>query len=171
MEINVFSYLDAEKQFVENPKYQKNWISIRDIGYERIYEPMDKYCKNILILQFDDITQYNIKHGLIHPFYKREMKKRELIYFNENIARQIIKFTNSVYRKNESLNIHCWAGKSRSQAIGFCLNQYYNMFCENNEEDYISNLTNSIGNFNGNYDVVRILTKEIYCIGDYIVQE
>jgi predicted protein tyrosine phosphatase len=53
------------------------------------------------------------------------------------MAREIIKFSCNIYKKKQDLNIHCWAGKSRSQAIAFCLNQYFNMFCENNEEDYI----------------------------------
>jgi hypothetical protein len=38
------------------------------------------------------------------------------------------------------------------------------MFCENNEEDYIWNLANSIDDFMGNSDVIKILTKEIYCL-------
>lgn len=82
------------------------------------------------------------------------------------MARQIIKFANNVYKNKQDLNIHCWAGKSRSQAIAFCLNQYFNMFCENNEEDYIRNLSYSIDNFMGNADVIQVLTKEIYCLNN-----
>lgn len=80
------------------------------------------------------------------------------------MAREIIKFSCDIYKNKQDLNIHCWAGKSRSQAIAFCLNQYFNMFCENNEEDYIWNLGNSIDDFMGNSDVIKILTKEIYCL-------
>ena len=166
MKINVFSYLNAEKKFLQNQKYRRNWISIRDFGYEYLYAKMDEYCKNVLIIQFDDVLKYNVQRNIWHPFYAREIKKRELVYFNENMAKQIIKFANDVYNKGQMLNIHCWAGKSRSQAIAFCLNQYYNLFWEDNEQDYIYNLNNSIDNFMGNADVIKILTKEIYCLNN-----
>ena len=140
MKINVFSYLNAEKKFLQNQKYRRNWISIRDFGYEYLYAKMDEYCKNVLIIQFDDVLKYNVQRNIWHPFYAREIKKRELVYFNENMAKQIIRFANDVYNKGQMLNIHCWAGKSRSQAIAFCLNQYYNLFWEDKWHTYRSHL-------------------------------
>lgn len=162
MKINIFPYTKAEKLVQENSKYRKNWISIRDIGFQNYYKNLDKYGENVLKLRFDDVTDFNIYHKLLHPFYEEQQKKRDLILFDENMARQIISFATNVYDKNETLNIHCWAGKSRSQAIGFCLNQYFNLFWENNEEDYIRNLQYSMPNFNGNFDVIKILTEELY---------
>lgn len=164
MKINVFSYINAEKTFLKNENFRNNWLSIRDFNFQHLYTKMDEYCNNVLVLQFDDVLKFNVERNIWHPFYEKEYKKRQLVYFNSEMARQIIKFSCDIYKKKQDLNIHCWAGKSRSQAIAFCLNQYFNMFCENNEEDYIWNLENSIDDFMGNADVIKVLTKEIYCL-------
>lgn len=164
MLINVYSYKDAEKQIISNKNQdiRKNWISIQDLGFEHLYNVIDKYCKNVLVIKFDDVTDFNIYHQLLHPFYYKLQDKRELINFNDDMAKKIIGFANKVYDNNEILNIHCWAGKSRSQAIGHCLNQYYNLYIENNEEDFVENIENSNDNFIGNYDVIRIMEKNLY---------
>jgi len=162
MKINVFSYKDAEQKIELNESYRRNWISIRDIGFESIYKKLDELCENVLIIKFDDVTEFNVKHNLIHPFYERELKNRQLVYFNSEMAREIINFSNKL--QNDTINIHCWAGKSRSQAIAYCLNQYYNLFLENNEEDFIHNLQNSVNNFMGNYDVIKVMNKELFCL-------
>ncbi len=60
-----------------------------------------KYCEGVLTLYFDDIV--------------REVKGAVL--FNEEMADQIIDFVNS-HRKAETLLIHCYAGQSRSRAVG-----------------------------------------------------
>lgn len=163
MKINIFSYKDAENKFMNNESYRKNWISIRDIGYDSLYKNMDEFCENIQIIQFDDITDLQMKSDIIHPFYKREFKNREPIVFDSIMARNIINFANKI-KKDEMLNIHCWAGKSRSQAIGLCLNHYYNLFMDNNEEHFIQNLQKSINKFNGNCDVIKIMNQELYCL-------
>lgn len=163
MKINVFSYKDAEAQFINNESYRNNWISIRDIGYESLYTKMDELCTNVKIVKFDDVTNFQLKHDLIHLFYKREFENREPIFFNSQMAREIIDFTNKL-NINDTINIHCWAGKSRSQAVAFCLNQYYNLFMNNNEEHYIRNIQQSINRFNGNSDVIKIMSKELYCL-------
>jgi predicted protein tyrosine phosphatase len=163
MKINIFSYKDAEDKFIDNESYRKNWISIRDIGYESLYTKMDELCKNVHILKFDDVTEYQIKNDMMHLFYKREFAKRQPVLFDNKMARDIITFTNQ-FDKNDMINIHCWAGKSRSQAIGYCLNQYYNLFMNNNEEDFIRNLNQSINRFNGNYDVIKVMNQELFCL-------
>lgn len=163
MIINVYSYKEAENQVLINKNKRKNWISIRDFGYEHLYRQFDEVCKkNILIIEFDDVTRFNEHHHLMHPFYETLAAKRNLIHFDKEMAEKIIKFADYIYDKNEELNIHCWAGKSRSQAVGYCLNQYYNLFVENNEEDFIRNLENSIDKFIGNYDVIKIMEKTLY---------
>jgi predicted protein tyrosine phosphatase len=161
MKINIFSYKDAEVMITRNNSYRNNWISIRDIGFEYLYNKMDELCDNVLILKFDDVTNFDVKHNLLHPFYQRISEKRNFVHFNEEMAIKILKFTNKL-NKNDTLNIHCWAGKSRSQAIGYCLNQYYNLFMDNNEEDFIRNLQNSIDGFVGNSDVIKVMSKTLY---------
>lgn len=159
MIINIFSYEKAKQNLKKHPK---NWISIRDLGYSNLYEDLDNNASNVLELYFDDVTDYNIKCDTLHPFYKKAYMKRGLVCFNNEHAKNIIDFTNNIYNKDEELNIHCWAGKSRSQAIGYCLNTYYNCFLNHNKNDYIKNINNSIKCFIGNYDVIRIMTEELY---------
>ena len=61
----------------------------------------NKYCKGVLTLQFDDII--------------REVEGAVL--FSEDMAVQIIKFIKK-YEFVDTLLIHCYAGQSRSRAVG-----------------------------------------------------
>lgn len=161
MDINVFSYAEARAKFSEdNPYWKRNWISIRDIGYDYVYWEMDKICENVLILKFDDVTRFNAERGYIHQVYKDAQKERDLVFFDEEMADKIVTFAESI--KDGWINIHCWAGLSRSQAVGFCLNTYFNLYKENNKAAYERNLRNSFDKFLGNYDVIRILTERLY---------
>ena len=159
MKINVYSYHNA----IENlSDHKKNWISVRDLGYSNVYSGLDDNAENILELYFDDVTEQDIKTNTLHPFYQRAYMKRGLICFDDDMAKKIIEFSKDVFEKNEELNIHCWAGRSRSQAIGFCLNVYFNMFKQKNEIDYLRNIKYNMENFIGNYDVIRIMTNNLY---------
>jgi predicted protein tyrosine phosphatase len=157
MKIQVFPYKQLEQIIAKQPI--ENIISIRDIGYNELYNTLDDNAKNMLVLKFDDVTAFSIKNKMIHEFYDYKSKKRDLVLFNEDMAKEIIKFANTVYNTNSSLTIHCWAGKSRSQAIAYVLNNYYNLLKENNLEDYKNNLSQFLNDFHGNQDVIRILTN------------
>lgn len=61
----------------------------------------NKYCKGVLTLQFDDI---------IRPV-------EGAVLFSEDMAVQIIKFIKE-YKAVDTLLIHCYAGQSRSRAVG-----------------------------------------------------
>lgn len=159
MIINVFSYENAIANLDEHPE---NWISIRDYGYSHVYKELDEYGSNILEVYFDDVTEYNIKCDTLHPFYKRAYMRRGLVCFNEEMAKSIIDFADDIYKKDEELNIHCWAGKSRSQAVGYCLNQYYNLYLSRNKNDFLKNIDNNMDMFLGNYDVIRTMTDVLY---------
>ena len=91
MIINIVPYTTAE-QLILDEIYPNNWISIRDIGYEHLYANMDTFGKNILKLEFDDITYYDEKHNLLHPFYEKEKEKRQLVHFSISQALEILKF-------------------------------------------------------------------------------
>ena len=160
MLINVFSWADAHAKVVTDPKFKSNWISIRDIGYEDLYADLDYECENVLVLRFDDVTRFDAERGLLHPFYKEVRKERELVFFNAAMADQIIAFAKNL--KTGPLNIHCWAGVSRSQSIGFCLNTYFNLYQRQDKADYTTNLMNNIRTFKGNPDIIRILTSSLY---------
>jgi predicted protein tyrosine phosphatase len=161
MIINVFSLNNAIRE-IKNGKHLKNWISVRDLGYEHLYKDIDENVNNILKITFDDLTKYQIKNDLIHPVYKDVVGSREILYFCEEHAKQIIKFSDKVFNNNGELNIHCYAGRSRSQAIGHVLNSYYNLYKEKNENDYVLNLKNSIKKFMPNHDVLSILSNQIF---------
>lgn len=161
MIINIVPYTTAEKLILDEIQ-PNNWISIRDIGYDHLYTNMDIFGKNILKLEFDDITYYDEKHNLLHPFYEKEKEKRQLVHFSISQAVEILKFAEQVYNKGEVLNIHCWAGKSRSQAIGYTLNIYFNLFKENNQKDFTINVLKFNDMFKANPDVIRTMNMCLF---------
>lgn len=78
-------------------------ISIQDshTGGVGVTFSENKYCKGVLTLQFDDVVR----------------KVEGAVLFSKNMAVQIIQFI----RKHESVDtllIHCYAGQSRSRAVG-----------------------------------------------------
>lgn len=62
---------------------------------------LNQYCKAVLTLKFDDI---------IRPVEGAQI-------FTEEMAKQIIRFIRK-YKDVETLLIHCYAGQSRSRAVG-----------------------------------------------------
>lgn len=161
MRINVFS-LKMANAYLEKGMHLNNWISIRDKGWEHLYETIDLKAINVLPIVFDDITKYQYEHGMIHPVYQDVIKNRDIIYFDEDMAGKIRRFALDVYNNNNELNIHCFAGRSRSQAVGHVLNSYINLYFERNEEDYLMNLKNSIKKFMPNHDVLKILSENCF---------
>ena len=62
----------------------------------------NQYCKAVLTLLFDDVV--------------REVEGAQC--FTEDMARQIIDFINANRHKVDTLLVHCYAGRSRSAAVG-----------------------------------------------------
>lgn len=62
----------------------------------------NKYCKDVLTLKFDDI---------IRPVEGAQI-------FTEEMAEQIIRFIRKNKDDVDTLLIHCYAGQSRSRAVG-----------------------------------------------------
>lgn len=78
-------------------------ISIQDThngGFGVTFTP-NQYCKDVLTLYFDDVI--------------REVEGAVL--FTDEMARQIIDFIRK-NRKVDTLLVHCYAGQSRSRAVG-----------------------------------------------------
>lgn len=65
----------------------------------------NEYCKGVLTLLVDDIVK----------------PVDGAVLFTEEHARQIIEFVESMRRKADTLLIHCYAGNSRSAAVGKAL--------------------------------------------------
>ena len=98
----------------------KAFISITD-GYNTDIHYFNKDYKNVLNLEFDDVTDRNSDGNIL---------------FNREHGSKIIEF---VERNNhvETLYVHCLAGVSRSGAVGVFLNEIYGSetfydFCNSN---------------------------------------
>lgn len=161
MIINIVPYKQAE-MLILNEIYPKNWISIRDVGYEHLYKNIDDFGKNVLKIEFDDITYYDETHNLLHPFYARAKQKRQLIHFGIVHALNIIEFAEKIFESDEELNIHCWAGMSRSQAVGYALNTYFNLYKTQNYKDFTRNVLKFNDRFKANPDVLKYMNMCLY---------
>lgn len=62
----------------------------------------NQYCKDVLTLKFDDI---------VRPV-------EGAVLFSEDMAKDIIRFIRRNQNNVETLLIHCYAGQSRSRAVG-----------------------------------------------------
>lgn len=162
MIINVFSYKDAVQSLYLGDCFLKNWISIRDAGYEDVYKDIEIGTSNILKIYCDDITEYTVKHDLLHPLYKKIKEKRNLIHFTINDAEKILDFAKNTNQESEVLNIHCWAGRSRSQAIGYVLNIYFNLYIDRNINDFERNIQKNNFKFMGNPDIIKIMNETCF---------
>ena len=120
MIIKIFDRETAEKVCTEFQ--DAYWISVNDVGYPlaRLSVPKKLY------LTFDDVTPYGIEYSIIHPFYKEQFEHRAPVLFNTFMAKQICEFILSVKDDFATVCIHCYAGKSRSVAIGAALNTVIN---------------------------------------------
>ena len=149
MIIQALSYQEALKTNTNIPI-----ISIRD----QYYKYKLKH-KQILKIKFDDVTPYAIEHNLIHPFYQKEFLHRKPILFNRKKALEIIQFAEQVRNEEKDLLIHCWAGMSRSVAVGLTLNQIFNLLREYNPTDFEKSLKLLLVKAMPNPEVYRIMMK------------
>lgn len=96
-------YWPAELEEFAEAKDTYAVISIQDThtGGFGLQFTESKTCKGVLTLYFDDI---------IRPV-------EGYVLFDEDHARQIIEFLQE-HRQAETLLIHCYAGQSRSRAVG-----------------------------------------------------
>ena len=132
MKIKVYSLPEAD-EIIEDVR--GNWISIRDKGYDELYKKIDENADDCLVLYFDDIDPYGVRNNLIHPFYAKQFESREPIYFDKEMASDIYGW--AIDKKE--VNIHCFAGVSRSQAVGHVLNIFFNCL-EGNETDFFDSI-------------------------------
>lgn len=133
--------------------HKNNWIiSIysspmedRD-GRSQAYSPLP-FTSNILKLQFDDVT---------------ESDGSEYIHFNQTLAKKIVEFIKNIKDDgSKDFYVHCDAGVSRSGAVGYMLNEWFNKFISmNREDDEFFKQTNS--HIMPNPEVVRILKQEMF---------
>ena len=149
MKIFVVSRQYIKKEIEKN----QNWILgkwIISIYSEGSYSPIsDRF--NVLKLNFDDISERDMNTNI-----------HDEIFFNENLAKEIHEFINNISKNDTNpIYVHCDAGVSRSGAVGYILNEYFNKFLTNNENDYKAfNVNNS--HIMPNPLVVRLLKRELF---------
>ena len=141
------------KFIIQNIEKNPDWILgkwIISIFSSNSYSPIsDRF--NILKLNFDDIAERDLGST-----------KNSEIFFNENHAKKIHEFIKNINIDNvQPIYIHCDAGVSRSGAVGYILNEYFNKFLrDNNEDNEFFKRKNS--HILPNPLVVRILKKELF---------
>ena len=149
-----------------------NWISIRDLYCDD--ETKEKYAAldrriarggaNALTIYFDDIDPYRFNHGMEHYSIKEKFASGQLtpIFFNAEIAKQIVDWVLKIWQAdhNATVKVHCWAGRSRSQAVAYWLNMYFNLILDRNIQDYtMSNVNNVHEKVHFNCEVLRVFTS------------
>jgi predicted protein tyrosine phosphatase len=154
--IRVFSREEIIDWYECNPLDSTPVISVNDIGYD---SPVPKDNYNVLKLFFDDVTPYNVKHNLIHPYYQEAKRHRSLVMFDKYMANDIACFVKNIvtgyYEKEADIYIHCHAGVSRSVAIAFAIHSFvFDVFGEVVGVDYDDCRMNSF--------VFAKLYKELY---------
>ena len=118
---------------------------------------------NAKIVYFDDIDPYRFYHDMEHPFIKSKFVDgtHQPTFFTREIASEIMNWTMDVWKKdhNATIKVHCWAGRSRSQAVAYWLNMYFNLMLERNLEDYVANNAMNVSEkVHFNCEVLRVFT-------------
>lgn len=154
MIISVYSRNQVKRMYKKDPMfYKQHWfISIFSSemedqnGKTASYSPLPDGA-NILKLKFDDVTEKDSNY---------------YIHFNSNHAKKIVDFIKNI-KDDGSMDmiIHCDAGVSRSGAVGYLLNEWFNKFINVNlTDDSYFHMRNS--HIMPNPEVVRILKLELF---------
>ena len=119
---------------------------------------------NAKIVHFDDIDPYRFYHDMEHPFIKAKFVDgtHQPTFFDSKIAEDIMTWVKEIWDKNHdaTIKVHCWAGRSRSQAVAFWLNIYFNLIMDRNLDDYHeNNIRNVTEKVHFNCEVLRVFTS------------
>lgn len=150
----------------------QNLISIRDsysgedtvAKHEALDRRISKYGINAFLATFDDIDPYRFKYGMEHPSIREKFEDgtRTPIFFNSDLAKKIVSWVFDIWKTdhNATIKVHCWAGRSRSQAVAYWLNIYFNLVLDKNLIDYIANNASNIHEkVHFNCEVLRVFTS------------
>lgn len=170
MKIEVYNLNKVLKEVERCPGC--NLLSIRDAftddATHEKYACLDRRVArngvNMLTINFDDIDPYRFYHGMEHPSIKDKFKDGQLepIFFNSQIAGDIMRWVLDIWSadKDCTIKIHCWAGRSRSQAVAYWLNMYFNLIVDRNLDDYYdNNIRNVTEKVHFNCEVLRVFTE------------
>lgn len=118
------SQYNTDEEWYYNPN--RYFISIAGIadGCEYPCPFLAKNSEHVCRLLFDDVTEIEKDNPCIR-------------IFDEDHANKIFEFVKNVpNHETVSIYVNCAAGISRSGAVGYVLNLYFNKFIEDNEHDY-----------------------------------
>ena len=118
---------------------------------------------NCKVIHFDDIDPYRFYHGMEHPSVKQKFEdgQKTPIFFNPQMAGEIMKWVLDLWTADHNcvIKVHCWAGRSRSQAVAYWLNMYFNLIADRNLDDYHeNNIRNVTEKVHFNCEVLRVFT-------------
>ncbi len=109
----------------------KRHILIQIYCHNDYPEPIKDLSSRVdtLQLQFDDWN--NSQRTKLEGIYKNSQKLSEMIFFNDNHAKDIIQFVKKYLDKIELVVVQCDAGISRSAAVAAALSK-----CINDTDEY-----------------------------------
>ena len=150
MKINVVPRTYVRKELFKNPDWHKDkWII--SIYSSPMCCPMSCFspfpnAEDVLKLQFDDVTE----------------RDPDLLHFTSELAKKVKEFISKIKDDgSREMWIHCDAGISRSGAVGYVLDEYFNSFLTDNSVDrnYFKTANEYIM---PNSEVVRLLKNELF---------
>lgn len=144
-----------EKQIEKDINWiNEKWIISIFSSFYPNYSPIPIDKSNVLKLQFDDVSEKDMD--------SRGVEKYDLIFFNQDHAKQIHNFIKNINDNGiKPFYIHCDAGVSRSGAVGYMLNEWFNKFINLNRNDNESFIMNN-PYIMPNPLVVRLLKNEFF---------
>lgn len=152
MKILVVPRRFVEKQVDSNPNWIQNKWVISIFSHDSVSPVQDRF--NVLKLEFDDVSERDMGGW--------SSISDNTIFFNEDQAKQIHKFIASIPIDSDKIfYIHCDAGVSRSGAVGYMLNEWFNKFLSINKEDQNFFKQNN-SHIMPNPLVVRLLKRELF---------
>ena len=151
MKIYVVSRTYVRKQMFKDPNWYKDkWVI--SIFSTPVCCPMSAFspfpnASNVLKLQFDDVTERDTDPSLTH--------------FSPTQAEQIKEFVSKITDDgSRDIWVHCDAGVSRSGAVGYVLNEYFNKFLTVNKVD--QNFFETENCIMPNSEVARLLKNALF---------
>ena len=152
MRIRVVPRVYVEKELSKKPDwYVGKWIiSIYSSGLGVDWSPFpDRF--NVLQLHFDDVTEKDIA-----------VLFENMVFFDTTQAKAIHEFIEKIPAEDKRMfYVHCDAGVSRSGAVGYLLNEWFNKYLTDNKEDY-EYFKRENNHILLNPLVVRILKEELF---------
>ena len=136
-----------ERQLDKNPDWFIGKAIISIFSKDDVSPFPDRF--NIIKLNFDDVTDKD-----------RECCK-ECIFFDEDMGNYLKGCLDSIHTNGFPLFIHCDAGVSRSGAIGYILNEWFNKYLEFNPID-IEYFKENNSHIQPNPLVVRIMKDVLW---------